>query len=268
MVSWKYAALTEKMNPIDDEFFRKMAEDIEFCEEILRVILADCRLRIQSVIPQNSIKNLQGRSVVLDALCMTKEGRYCHIEVQKADDDDHLRRVRYNAACVTANVSDTGSRFENVPDVCVVFISRFDIFHGDRAVYHVDSIIRETGERLDDGMERIFVNTKAKDGSDAAALMEIFTGDKAYDFERFPKTSARKYQFKEREGGKKEMSEIMRKIAEMERLEGKEEGKEEGRYEKTRIIIKNMLLRGFNDEDIMGLAECNLEAIDDVRREI
>ena len=80
MVSWKYAALTEKMNPIDDEFFRKMAEDIEFCEEILRVILADCRLRIQSVIPQNSIKNLQGRSVVLDALCMTKEGRYCHIE--------------------------------------------------------------------------------------------------------------------------------------------------------------------------------------------
>lgn len=30
-----------KLNPIDDLMFRKMAEDTEFCQEILRVILEE-----------------------------------------------------------------------------------------------------------------------------------------------------------------------------------------------------------------------------------
>lgn len=30
-----------KLNPIDDLMFRKMAEDVQFCQEILRVILSD-----------------------------------------------------------------------------------------------------------------------------------------------------------------------------------------------------------------------------------
>lgn len=270
MNSWKYAELAEKLNPIDDEFFRKMAEDAALCEEILQVILEDAKLRVQEVIPQKSIKNLQGRSIILDALCLMGDNTYCNVEVQKENDDDHLRRVRYNEACITANISDTGIKFKGVPDVCIVFISRFDIFHGNRVIYHVDSIVRETGELLDDGMTRVFVNAKIKDNSDISDLMSIFTEDKTYDFNRFPKTSARKQQFKEREEGKEEMSEIMRKIAELERAEGRNEGRNEGRSEgildKTKTVIKNMLQRGFSDEDIMGLAECNLDTLEEVRR--
>lgn len=37
------------------------------CQEMLRVILEEPDLVVEKVIPQNSIKNLQGRSVVLDA---------------------------------------------------------------------------------------------------------------------------------------------------------------------------------------------------------
>lgn len=34
----------KKLNPIDDIMFRKMAEEKEFCQEILRVILNDSNL--------------------------------------------------------------------------------------------------------------------------------------------------------------------------------------------------------------------------------
>jgi hypothetical protein len=42
--------------------FRKMAEDIDFCQEILRVILEDEKLEVLEAIPQWSGTNLQGRS--------------------------------------------------------------------------------------------------------------------------------------------------------------------------------------------------------------
>jgi hypothetical protein len=54
----------KKLNPIDDPMFRKMAEDKEFCEEILRVILEDDALTVIESIPQWTGTNLQGRSVI------------------------------------------------------------------------------------------------------------------------------------------------------------------------------------------------------------
>jgi len=245
--SWKYAERTKKLNPIDDEMFRKMAEDQEFCEEILRVILQDESLEVEELIPQNEIKNLQGRSVVLDALCHMQGGYYCHVEVQKANDDDHARRVRYSGACLTANISDTGIKFEGIPDVYIVYISKSDIFDSGLTICHVDNVIRETGEVVDDGLYRIFVNATVKDESDISELMDVFTQDDKYNYEKFPKTSKRKKRFKVGEEEQKEMSEtmnqIIQEILEEEReeimkearrealLEGKEEGRLEGRLE-------------------------------------
>lgn len=83
------------LNPIDDLMFRKMAEDVGFCEEILRVILEDNELKVLETIPQWTGTNLHGRSVILDAKCVRSDGRQVNIEVQKEDDDDHQRRVRY-----------------------------------------------------------------------------------------------------------------------------------------------------------------------------
>jgi hypothetical protein len=45
--------------------FRKMAEDKEFCQEILRVILEDDKLIVLETVPQWVGTNLQGRSIIL-----------------------------------------------------------------------------------------------------------------------------------------------------------------------------------------------------------
>lgn len=129
--------------------------------------------------------------------------------MQKADDDNHVRRVRYNTSCVTANITEPGTKFEKVPDVIGIYISKFDMFKSGKTVYHIDRVIRETGEVQDNGLQEIYVNTKIDDGSDIAELMRIFKENDAYDFEKFPKVSGRKKQFKESEGGDETMCDLV-----------------------------------------------------------
>ena len=50
-------------------------------------------------------------------------------------------------------------------------------------------------------------------GSDISKLMEIFTDSSKYDFEKFPKVSGRKQQFKVDEGGDAEMCELVEEYA-------------------------------------------------------
>ena len=259
----KYAKL---LNPIDDLMFCKMAEHKEFCEEILRVILEDDGLTVIEAIPQWQGKNLTGRSVVLDAKCVTGDGRHINIEVQKSDDDNHLKRARYNAAVLTTNISETGKKFEFIPDVCIVFISKFDIFDGGLPLYHIDKVVRETGQVIEDGLTEIFVNTVNYDGSKPARLMKLFTENDAYSNDEFPITSELKSILKSSEGGSRAMNEILEKLISDEKREsekrgekrGREEGIMLGKEEGAKIIAKTMIEEGLPTELIMrytGLSE-------------
>ena len=233
----------KKLNPIDDLMFRKMAEDKGFCEEILRVMLEDRNLSVLEAVPQWSGTNLQGRSVILDAKCVKGDGTQVDVEVQNADDDDHQRRVRYNGAILTTNVADPGSKFKNVPDVCVVFISRFDIFNGGHPLYHIDRVVRETGQAVRNGFEEVYVNAAVRDGSEVSALMEVFADNDAYDA-RFPKTSSSKRRYKETEGGLDTMCEIMEKLRNEARTEGRKEGRKEGRREGSLATLSALVREG------------------------
>ncbi|WP_407399038.1 Rpn family recombination-promoting nuclease/putative transposase [Anaerovibrio sp.] len=225
------------LNPIDDALFQKMAEDISFCQEILQVILSDKELRVLDNLPQFVAKNLQGRSCTLDVKCLLGDGRIVNIEVQKADDDDHQRRVRYNGALLTTNVTDPGDRFKDVPDVIVVFISRFDVFKSGKALYHVDRIVRETGSLADNGFAEIYVNAEVDDGSDVALLMDVFTEDNIYDDSRFPATSGRKRRFKTTEEGVSEMCEVIERY----KAEGIAEGVAKGKAEVALEMLKEKM---------------------------
>ena len=131
------------------------------------------------------MKNLQGRSCILDVKCTLGDGRIINAEVQKSDNDDHQRRVRYNAALLTANIAEPGDRFKAIPNVVVVFISKFDMYKSGKALYHVDRIIRENGAMVDNGFSELYVNAEVQDDSDVARLMDIFTRHDAYDDEMY-----------------------------------------------------------------------------------
>lgn len=151
-------------------------------------------------------------SVRLDALCQKSDGSLCNIELQKADKDNHLKRTRYNAACITANVTDPGSNFEQVPDVYVIYISRFDLFQDGKTIYHMENVLLENSRLLDNGQHVIFVNTKVDDGTEIAELMQCF--EQTYvDNPKFPQLSKRVQQFKNSEEVNGGMCELIENYA-------------------------------------------------------
>ena len=196
----------QKLRPIDNAFFPVLGQDPGVMEEILRVILNDDTLTVEKVIAEYTLPNLPGRGVRLDSFCETGDGHRINVEVQKADDDDHIRRCRYNAAGMTWKEAEKGTRFKDLPDVCVVYITEHDFLHGGRTVYHVDKILRENGSIIDDGSSVIYVNTAVNDGSVISDLMRCFL-QKTVNNPRFPRLSERVHQYKNTEKGAAEMCE-------------------------------------------------------------
>lgn len=237
-------AKVKDFRPIDDVFFEVLADDVGVCEEILRTILEDDKLIVEEVIVQGSKKNIYGRSVRLDALCILGNGSKCNIEVQRADNDDHLRRARFNAASITVKDSDPGEYFNEILDLYIVYISEFDFLKDGLTIYHIDKTIRENGKVVDDGLHEIFVNTAIDDGSDIAKLMDCFEKKEVSD-SRFPRFSARVKELKTTEGGASAVCAVMEKYEQI--AISKEKVK----------IIANMLKQGISEEDAAKLAEAS-----------
>ncbi|MCH5268204.1 MAG: PD-(D/E)XK nuclease family transposase [Lachnospiraceae bacterium] len=242
----------QQFRPIDDTFFQVLADDVDFCQEILRVILEDNALIVQSVTTQKDVKNLAGRSVRLDALCTLGNNVKCNVELQRSDNDDHMKRIRYNAACITANETEPGEKFENVPTVIIVYITEFDFLNKGRTIYHIDHVLRETGTAVDNGLYTVCVNTKIDDGSDIASLMKCFTQTEVEN-EKFPVFSNRMYYLKHSKGGSRQMCRVMEEYA-------KEYAKErEQIFIKEKI--KNALVKGISPEILVSIFDIPLEEI-------
>ncbi len=63
------------------------------------------------------------------------------------------------------------------------------------------------------------------------------------------------------------MCQALREWAEEERAIGRREGITQGREDNIRQVIRNMLARGYSDEDICVIAECTVEKIEEIRKE-
>ncbi len=249
----------QEFRPIDDTFFEVLADDVEFCQEILRVILEDPGLVVESVTPQKSIRRLLNRSVRLDVLCTLGNGTETNIEVQRSDNDNHLKRIRYNAACITTSGMEPGEKFENVSNVIVVYITEFDFLKGGRTIYHIDKVVRETGEIVEDGMKTVCVNTKVNDGTDIAELMQCFM-QREVNNPKFPAFTGRMNTLKHTERGYRSMCRVMEEYAKeyaSDVLENYEEEK-----------IKAALEKGKSPDDIADFLDVSIDRVLEIREGI
>lgn len=237
--------------PIDDVFFEVLAQNKNVCEEILRVILEDNKLVVEDVIVQCSNRNLYGRSVRLDALCTLGDGVKCNIEVQRSNNDNHLKRARFNASSITVRESNPGEHFDNIVELYIVYISEFDFLKGGKTIYHVDKVLRENGIKIEDGLHEIFVNTVINDGTDIAELMSCFI-KKEVKHSKFPELSAEVSRLKETEGGAQAVCEVMEKYEKI----AVDEALKKERIHRIQIMIRKgkmkeeMLELGYTIEDI------------------
>ena len=115
---------------------------------------------------------------------------------------------------------------------------------------HIHSRCDETGQYVEDGIEKIYVNGKRQDDTDLGRLMHDFYCTKAEDMYYEVLREEVRY-FKEEKGGQQAMCEIMDRLVkeneEKARLEGKIEGERigevRGKLEGERIgemkVIRN-----------------------------
>ncbi|MFR6291609.1 MAG: Rpn family recombination-promoting nuclease/putative transposase [Peptococcaceae bacterium] len=258
-------SLVAQLRAIDDIMFRKLCENIAFVEEILRVILEDDKITVVEVIPQNSLQNLRGRSVILDAYCKLGNGSYCNVEVQRSDSDDHFRRVRYHAACITANVVDPGEQFEQVDDLVVVYISEFDPFDEGRTVYHVRNMVEETGRAVLDGLREIYVNTKYNDGSEIAELMQCLL-EPVVTNPKFPALAQELQAEKGNVKGDESMCKLVEEYAQKRAKEYGEQQKAEGLIEGRKEGIKEGKTAGTLETLVSLVKEKSLDPVAAARK--
>ena len=204
--------LIRRLRLIDDDFMEKVFEDKACAELLLRIILERDDLTVQSVHGQHVVKNLQGRSIRMDILAVDTTGQIHNVEVQRSDKGAGVKRARYNSSLIDANITEAGDDYGKLNETYVIFITENDVLKGNLPIYHIDRVIRETGELFNDKSHIIYVNSKIQDETELGKLMSDFFCTDASDM-NYKVLADRVRYFKEDEKGVASMSRVFEEIA-------------------------------------------------------
>lgn len=196
---------------------------------------------VDEVHTQEFLRNAGSRSAVLDALCVLGDGTHVAVEMQKRNVDDHPRRVRYARPNVDTLPAERGTEFSGLPTITVAFMPCFDPFGAGRTAYHVDKVVRETGQRVDDGTLDVYVNAASRDGTKVSRLM-AYIADSNGGSDEFPALAGRVGYFKESGEGRAQMGDLVEEYAQR-RAEEAERGAEEARTPRIAQVVRYLAER-------------------------
>ena len=161
---------------MDDDFMSKCFENnIECTELVLHIVLGRDDLKVEKVETQHLIKNLQGRSIILDIYATDHIGKQYNIEIQRADRGAGAKRARYHSSLIDANVTEPGDKLENLAETYVIFITERDVMGDGLPIYHINRVVEETGKKFPDEAYIIYVNGAYRDQSSLGILTNNFS---------------------------------------------------------------------------------------------
>ena len=233
---------------MDDIFMRVVLKDVKCTEFILQTILEKPELKVKSQSIQSDLKNLEGRSLVLDCLCTDKEGNIYNIELQNDSLGASPKRARYHSGLIDMNISKKGKSFDYLPESYVIFICSRDILKGDKQIYHISRIIKESGAVFPDQANIIYVNTSKSSSNELGKLIEDFyTADPKKMHSKILAKRVSKLKIAENleKGDEKAMTTYYDRLKRQWKKEGTEEGMAKG-------MAKGMAEGLEKSEDIMA----------------
>ena len=249
----------QSFNLLSDVFMSVALCDIPACQHILRILTGFDDLKVKDVRTQYAISQIKTHSVRLDVLAETGNGKLYHIEIQRKDEIDPPKRIRYNGSLMDAEFLAKGMNYEDLPDRIHFYISENDIWHCGKAIYPVDKTLGDTGILYDDGEYIFFVNAAVDDGSRIAKLMNYFkTADPDDDSEG--ELSKRVRYLKKEEGGMDIMCEVSDRIM--------ERGRKFGEEQLLHKQVQKKLAKGMNIADIAEALEETEERIREIAAEV
>ncbi len=196
---------------MDDDFMTVcLADNFEGVELILRIVLGREDIKIISVRTQEPLKNLQGRSAILDVHAVDSTDKEFDVEIQRKDAGAGAKRARYNSSLLDAHILKSGDDTENIPDSYVIFITENDVMKGNQPIYPVERYVTigENKVLFGDGSHIIYVNGKYRGNDEIGKLMHDFSCTNPDDMNYEVLAKKAKY-FKQNEKGVATMCKIM-----------------------------------------------------------
>ena len=245
-----YLELLKDLRLMDDDFFSEaLDEKIEPVEYILCTILEREDIKVQHTEAQVEYKSATKRSIKLDIRAVDAEGHVMDIEVQRADKGASVRRARFHSSVIDRTLLEKGEDFDALVDTYVIFITENDVLKAGLPIYHVDRIVRETGELFNDESHIIYVNSQIKDETALGKLMHDFSCTDAKDM-NYKILADRVRYFKEDEKGVETMCKSM------------EEMRNEASRAKAVQIARRMLDSGkLTYEEIAEFSDLTIEEV-------
>jgi flagellar motor switch/type III secretory pathway protein FliN len=218
------------------------------------------QLKVSRVITQDTIKNLQGRSIRLDIHAYDGDGEY-DIEVQRADSGAGKRRARYNGSVLDANALLAGDDSENLPETYIIFITEHDVLKGNLPIYHIERTIQENASVFDDGLHLIYVNAEDTGDTPLGRLMHDFHC-KEPDEMHYKTLADRVRYFKKEEQGVTAMCKAMEEM----RKEAAEKASAKTAMKVRLEVAVELLKQHMSIEEIAKATKLSVEKITEVGR--
>ncbi len=227
-------------------FFNERKDLIQF---VLRIIMDDNKLVVNSSKTQKVLKNLQGRSITLD-VDATYQNKEVDIEVQQENSGARPKRARFHSSMMDANDLLPKEDFDKLPETYVIFITSQDYWKKGLPIYTINRHIEELSMMpFGDEEHIIYVNGDNNTDTPLGKLMHDFKCKQPQDM-YYKDLADRADQLKNTEGGQEEVCKIMEEIS-----------NESVRQEKYQTALRLIKMNLLSVEDIAKATDLSVEDV-------
>ena len=281
----------QDLNLMDRFLFSELIESAEAYKIILEIILErEINFKGEPIAENEKRKELLGKIARLDVCAIGDDNRVYNAEVQKENENNMHKRMRYYGALMTSKLLPEGTiDYNRLSDLCMIVIAGFDMGGEGKYRYTVRRMYEGYPDKdVYDGEVILYLNTKGKDtegvSSELIAMLEYFeetTDDVALSsgYERIIRLNeivssikandeiGVKYMnaYEERMHDIQEAREQGEKTGEERgRTEGLEAGIAQGEASKALEMAKAMKIKNYPDDEIAeltGLSPNDIKAL-------
>ena len=252
----------EDLDITDDFIFSRVMRNKRLCRTLLEMILKVKIGKIKFLTSHHAIQiEPNAKGIIMDVY-LKDENRVINVEMQTSNKGELPRRVRYYQAAADIDTTPKGSEYKDLKQNYVVFICTFDPFHQGKPIYNFQNYCINYGVPipLEDGTEKIFLNTSAKDTTSLDGELRLFydyikgkVAQTAFTQELDSSISRLKEEKEERNmylTYTSRMMEFRRDGFDEGREEGISIGLQQGAYQKAVETAKSFLSMGLSPEQV------------------
>ena len=204
----EYLEFVKALRPIDDIFMKVIFND-QHCIELLFNIIFEEDISITEWHIQDEYRNLHGRTVIMDIVASTENGNIIDVEMERSLKNASPLRARFHASILDSSLSYVSEKWEKLPEIYIIFICEKDVLETNRLKNHIQRY-GEDGKAFKDKVHIIYMNATKEDETPLGKLMHDLRCENHEDmYDEVLKERVR--YFKQKEGGKKIMCDMMEK---------------------------------------------------------